>query len=58
MNSETNEIKVGDRVRHLSGRTAGVVIGLIAKRREVLALVAFEGELPRAVPVGALQRIR
>lgn len=55
--SETIEIMVGDRVLHRRGRTPGVVIGLV-KRREALALVAFEGQLPREVPVGALEPIR
>lgn len=58
MTSEIAEIKVGDRVRDTCGRTIGLVIGLVAKRREALALVAFEGKLPREVPVGALERIR
>lgn len=58
MTSETSDIRIGDRVRHAYGHTTGVVIGLIAERREAVALVALEGKLPRELPVGALERIR
>lgn len=49
--AEPLPIDVGDRVR--SGRA----VGLVLHRDEACARVAFEGALPREVPIADLERV-
>lgn len=52
-------IMAGDRVRYPFDRTAGVVIRLVTRHCQELAVVAFDGKaLTREVPVSALERVR
>lgn len=57
MSARDDRIAVGDRVRYTFDGSAGVVVLLVTRYRQELAVVAFDGRLyTREIPVAGLER--